>query len=549
MIRSKIISSLEKAFLNQRTEDFKTLEFLSGLKNERISFQLIYRPEGENEAIRDSAYVTLSGDLAKYAQVRAVELIPSAMPVYSERVDDNYLSYEPGLYPDLLLPVAKDMVLFNRDELRSIWITIDTKGEYFGNSELSVTLTSKDRGCVLLEEKLKIKIINKELPPQKLMYTQWFHADCLAVYYGCEVLSERWWGIVENFVSAAVRNGINMLLTPIFTPPLDTAVGGERPTVQLIDVKKTRDGYEFGFDNLDRWLDICRRQGIKYYEIAHFFTQWGAAHAPKVMAEVDGEYKRIFGWDTDAVSPEYTSFLRQLITEFLGHMKALGEDKKCFFHISDEPRPEHLEQYLLSRNSIIDLLEGYTVMDALSNYEFYDKGVVSTPIPANNHILPFLENKVEGLWTYNCCSQTQEVSNRFFAMPSYRTRCIGYQMYRFGIVGFLHWGFNFYYSRHSVDFVNPYQESAGRGAWPSGDPYSVYPAPDGSAYDSLRAVCFHDAIQDIRAFELCESLCGKEKTISALEEILGEISFLKCPTSADPLLMAREKINSMIEEN
>lgn len=31
---------------------------------------------------------------------------------------------------------------------------------------------------------------------------------------------------------------MNMLYTPLFTPPLDTAVGGERMTVQLVGMEK-----------------------------------------------------------------------------------------------------------------------------------------------------------------------------------------------------------------------------------------------------------------------------------------------------------------------
>ena len=36
----------------------------------------------------------------------------------------------------------------------------------------------------------------------------------------------------------AVAHGVNLLYTPLFTPPLDTQVGGERTTVQLVDVER-----------------------------------------------------------------------------------------------------------------------------------------------------------------------------------------------------------------------------------------------------------------------------------------------------------------------
>ena len=77
------------------------------------------------------------------------------------------------------------------------------------------------------------------LPAQTLLHTEWFHADCLASYYGVAPLSEEHWRILENFIRAAgEEHGINMLLTPVFTPPLDTAVNGERLTVQLVDVRR-----------------------------------------------------------------------------------------------------------------------------------------------------------------------------------------------------------------------------------------------------------------------------------------------------------------------
>ena len=56
---------------------------------------------------------------------------------------------------------------------------------------------------------------------------------------------------------------------------------------------------------------MADRLGVKYFEIAHFFTQWGAGHAPKVMATTETGYERIFGWDTDATGEEYTAFIRQ----------------------------------------------------------------------------------------------------------------------------------------------------------------------------------------------------------------------------------------------
>ena len=162
---------------------------------------------------------------------------------------------------------------------------------------------------------------------------------------------------------------------------------------------------------------------------------------------------------------------------------------------------------------------------------------------------PFLEHNVPDLWTYYACTQSKSVSNRFMAMPAWRNRAIGLQMFKHNIVGFLHWGYNFYNSRRSAHSVIPFVEAGAEHAFPDGDSFSVYPASDGTALESTRIIVFHEALQDMRVAQLAERLCGREAVINALESELGEITFDRCPVSAAPLLRVRERINKMIKDN
>ena len=52
-----------------------------------------------------------------------------------------------------------------------------------------------------------------------------------------------------------------MILTPLFTPALDTAVGIERTTTQLLDVRVENGNYSFGFDRVKKWIDLCQPAG------------------------------------------------------------------------------------------------------------------------------------------------------------------------------------------------------------------------------------------------------------------------------------------------
>ena len=554
MLKTKIVSSLTKVYTDTVLEELVPFKKISALKGERISLQLVtqyVKEAGDGKFMERKLYTPrLIGTLSRYATLREVRNVGVEFPTLPDLADEDYERFTPGLYPDLLRPLSYGGKVNARTLFPSaIWIEVEIPEDLkeIGESAITVELVN-DEGVTEASETLTVEVINATLPKQELIMTQWFHCDALANYYDLEVWSEKHWKTIENFARVAVKNGINMLLTPTFTPPLDTQIGGERLTTQLVEVTVTDGKYSFNFDLLDRWVQMCDRIGVKYFEITHLFTQWGAKHAPKVMATVDGEYKRIFGWDTDACADEYISFLRQFLTEFIAHMKKNGNDKRCYFHISDEPVKDQIESYCKAKASIADIIDGYVTMDALSDYQFFERGVVTTPISNINSIASFIDKGVPNLWAYYCCGECARVSNRFIAMPSARNRSIGMQLYKYDIVGFLQWGYNFFANQNSSDTIDPFTNVSGDSWVPAGDSVSVYPGFRGEALESLRLVVFHDALQDMRAMKLCESLYSKDEVVSAIESVFGkELTFYTCANKAETMLAIREKINEMIK--
>ncbi len=520
----------------------------SCFKNELFHFGICYQRKEYGFPFKKYVNLTIESALAKYTKVSIVESVPVQHAI--ENGDDDYLRNTPGLYPDLMLPLPENGRLAVPYNLKSLMVEVDTKGEVTaGIYPIKFVFTNCENSEEKWETEFTLEILDAFLPEQELKFTQWFHCDCLMNYYRTEAFDDRHFEIIESFARTAVKYGINMLLTPVFTPALDTYVGGERPTTQLVGVKKDKGNYSFNFTLLKKWVNMCNRVGIKYFEISHFFTQWGAKATPKIMATVDGEYKKIFGWDTDACGGEYAEFLNAFIPEFLDFMKSLdGADKRCWFHISDEPNNTHLESYLAAKEIVASLLEVYPIIDALSNYEYYTSGAVKNPVPSTMHIEPFIENKVPNLWAYYCVCESKLVSNRFISMPSYRTRVIGTQFYKYDIDGFLQWGYNFYNNQFSYAPINPFMTTDGDYFSPSGDAFSVYPAPDGTTYESIRLLVFYDAIQDLRAMKLCESLYDKEYVLTLMEKDIEPITFKSYPKSADYLLNLRERLNKAISE-
>ena len=264
------------------------------------------------------------------------------------------------------------------------------------------------------------------------------------------------------------------------------------------------------------------------------------------MATVDGEYKRIFGWETDATSPEYAAFLDAFLPELKAFLQAEGIFDRCMFHVSDEPGQDHLKQYDAGKALLTKYIEGSRIMDALSDYELFEKGVVEKPVVCNDHIHTFMEHNVPDLWTYYCCCQVVDVANRFIAMPSYRNRILGWQLYKYNIRGFLHWGFNFWFSQYSKGIIDPYKETSADMAFPAGDAFCVYPLDEaGEVVCSLRLYVLNDGLQDLRALKLLESLAGRAEVESLLQDLQG---FTKYPRNSSYCLNLRETVNQMIKE-
>ena len=541
MLQCKMLSSLTKVFADQEPAEEKFP--LSILRGETASCQVAVKSFGTIRVMAEAPGFRVT--------VREACQVPVGYACPPDLQDDDYLRKTPGLYPDLLRPIG-----VNGERERTVgwwtsyWIDAEPEVETAGGDHaLTVRVTGGEEES--FEDRVGIHLVDCVLPEQKLINTEWFHSDCLADYYGVAPLSEAYWAILEKYIRSAARMGLNMILTPIFTPALDTVVGGERTTVQLVDVFRDNGIYSFGFEKLERWVKMCRECGMVWFEMAHLYTQWGSNRAPKVMATVDGEYKRIFGWDTEGTGEEYRAFLAAFLPALVEKLKELGVAEYCRFHVTDEPSESFLPCYLQEKGQATPYLEGFKMMDALSEFAFYEQGAVDYPVVASNSgdLPKFLGADMPELWLYYCCGQTKDVSNRFIAMPSSRTRILGVQLYRYKVAGFLQWGFNFYNSVLSQRRINPYEITDADGAFPAGDPFIVYPGENGEPLESIRYMALRQAFHDLRALQLLETLAGRDVVEAVIAEGLEkELTLTEYPRNNAYLHRLRQRVNEEIEK-
>lgn len=392
-----------------------------------------------------------------------------------------------------------------------------------------------------------LQVLPYTMPEQTIKYTQWFYADCIADYYGVPVYSERHWELIEAFIETAFDCGINVILTPVITPPLDTANGIYRTNVQLVGIKANGEKYSFNFEKLDRWIDICTKHGIKYFEISQLFSQWGLKFTPGIVAEVNGREEYIFGWHMLANDPKYAEFLKQFIPALVEELKRKEVYENTLFHVSDEPQEYCIEAYEYAYNLLKPLIGSAKLMDALSEYQFYEKGLVDIPVTDTANMDSFIGKDVSEQWVYYA-EDKAGVSIRHMAAPPYRNRAIGIQLYKYDIKGFLHWGYNFYNTELSFHKINPYLTTSAGKSMASGGGFSVYPGANGALLSS-RALVFFEALQDFAVCKLLEKYVGRDEVIRIMEEEAGmEITFINYPKNADFLLRLRHRIAEEIKK-
>lgn len=545
----KPMSSLEKCFLDENILFKPATDRFTVFRGQPLTFQVAVSAadvascgsSGEKYRLP----VRAGGPLADYVNFRVTVSVPVHYPTYPMENPAPYLRTAPGLYPDLLRPLHYNGQLIGlTGQTQSLFVRADLPDDLPAGEYPLTVFVGDDSASVT------VRVLSHALPPQKLIHTEWFYADCIADYYRTEPFSPEHWRLLESFIRTAVKNGINTILTPIVTPELDTYIGGERTTVQLVKIRVTApDRYEFDFSLLDRWIDLCLSCGVEYFEMAHLFSQWGANATPKVMAEANGETRRIFGWETDALGADYECFLSQLLPALVAFLKEKGVDKKTFFHISDEPHANHLEHYLACKNLVTRYIGDMPLIDAASDISFYESGAITKPVPVIYRAEPFLERHIPSLWVYYCGCTTgnHHVTGRMLAQRLCDTRALGFQLWQNRIEGFLHWGFNFWNSQDSYDHVDPYLHTDGDYFTPSGDTFLVYPGVDGTCWESLRLNAMREAMEDMRMLSLCESVRGREFTEALLQEVAGEpVTFHTLPRESFYANL-REKIAQAIE--
>ena len=187
MIQLVLLHSLARVFPDRELPLSCKKTKGSMLKNEVYSFQLAYC--GGEGCGNIGVQVKLDHDLGKAVSWRAVECVPcdfTMYPHYHEGLEHP----EPGLFPDILRPGVRPLWVLE-NQWRSLWITVDGSKKSVKPGKHKITLELTD-GKISERAVFTLDVLDKKLPKQSLICTNWIHTDCLCHYYRTEFNSEEY---------------------------------------------------------------------------------------------------------------------------------------------------------------------------------------------------------------------------------------------------------------------------------------------------------------------------------------------------------------------
>ena len=423
-----------------------------------------------------------------------------------ETPDDHLLVKPPAEVPDPLL--ESESVSVEPAKNQPIWLTVHVPkdaepGEY--SCPVEVTGDGETVSVPLI-----VNVHAVTLPDERTLYvTNWFFADRIAVAHGVTQWSEPFWTVLGGYARFMAERRQNVILTPI---------------LQLI--KRCDDGkgnMTFDFRDFDRWVEVFRKAGvIGTIEGGHlgYHTNSSGSDFEAIWMGVTPECAGTTNPVVTVTSEEYRRFLSQFLPALQKHLEEKGWIDIYVQHLCDEPvtwtaeNYKKLASYVRQYAPKIKIIEASMCSDLAGAIDIW---VVQPP-----HYLKdrkFFQERQKArdeTWFYTCCGPNGKYMNRFVDYPLLDVRLLHWGNFKYGLTGYLHWGFNFWGKSPFMDIEPDFQAVPG-GYLPPGDTHIIYPGKYGPL-SSVRLEAMRDGIEDYellkllqkksrkRAREICDSI-------------------------------------------
>lgn len=464
---------------------------VAAVRNEYESAQIVIAAAEKLEGVSVSAG-TLSGPSKIVPRVEAnfLGFVPVKIGTTGTPPED-ILVKAPADVPDPLLQVRSVSVEAGKSQ--PIWLTVyvpkrATPGDYKGTVEIA---TSRGKSSV----PLTIKVHPVTLPDARTLYlTNWFSTWKIANAHGLEQWSEPFWKMLEAYAWMMADHRQNVVLTQIS---------------ELIKGHDDGNGnLTFDFSMFDRWVELFKKAGvIGTIEGGHFGTRgdWEAKDFDAIWPTIlnpDGSVQPKPA--IKVTSEEERKFLSQFLPALQKHLEEKGWLDNYVQHLADEPIPANAESYKKLSSFVRKYAPKLRIIDASMCTEIAGSLDIWVPQPPEYEQKQqfFTDRQKAGdeIWFYTCLGPKGKYMNRFIDYQLIKTRLLHWVNFKYGLTGYLHWGFNHWQADPFVDLEPNW---GGDTYLPPGDSHIVYPGKYGPL-SSIRLEALRDGVEDFELLKLLE---------------------------------------------
>ncbi len=385
----------------------------------------------------------------------------------------------PARFPDYLSD-AKQMAV-EAGRYQAVYLTIHIpRDARAGDYQGTVAFRAREGERTL---PLTLTVYPLTLPKERhLMATLWYSTNRFKQFHGVESSdSDAFYRMLGVYARNMADHRQNVF----------------RVSLDLIRATKDKDGkLTFDFSRFDRWADVFWSTGQMDLLETGFVARFGEGDWSSRTIVL-----RDFRVQDEAARTSVTvpgkEFLPLFLPALEQHLQERGWLDKTVFHIADEPSNHNVMDWREASDFVHRHGPRLRRIDAIETPHCLDR--LEIWVPKIDHYATWQQAYTDAqksgseMWLYTVgIFQAGVYPNKTVDVPLIQSRVLHWFNYRFGLKGYLHWGYN---SWTDDPFEAPGQHR--------GDGWHVYPAK-GGLLDSLRWEQMRNGIQDYEYLWLLE---------------------------------------------